>query len=199
MAPPRSVMLCALLALAAHAALLAFRQDSPADTRGGGAPAAALHINLVKALPSVSTSAAADITPAADSAADAAASSAATPGRSTAPDFLDGPPETGLPDVFMPEGGVQVRAFLQVAADGQVLDIATATRPGDAPEAYQELSERLLRQARLGTTEQPRVHCLQLDFMPSHNRATWAWRPDATARQCLTSKAKTARALPAPH
>ncbi|MFT7723132.1 MAG: hypothetical protein QM788_09915 [Roseateles sp.] len=194
MRPPRAVLLSALLALACHTALLWPAAGPARPAVAVGAAAGPLRLSLLRPAP-----------PHAEPAAPAAATPAASvpaPGHDVGelarPDFVGGSPEVGFPDALLPDAGVQLRAYVRVAADGQVSEVLTATRPADAPSPFQGLGERALAGARFAPAPAARAHCLQLDFRPGAAAPRWAWRRDATAERCLRSAARTARALPAP-
>lgn len=114
------------------------------------------------------------------------------------PQFADGLPQVRLPDAWMPPGGVRLRLFMRVDAEGRVQQISSAAYPSDASDGFLELSRRALGQSRLVAAGEDRQHCLQLDFSDDLPAPAWSWLPDTNAAQCLSSQAPTAKPLSAP-
>ncbi|HEY0954333.1 MAG TPA: hypothetical protein VGE36_06230 [Roseateles sp.] len=201
----RPVLLCAAAAVAGHVALLNLAASAPStgSKASRGAHERLLHISLQPA-PGIEATAGPMAVeqpppPSAEPprAATATDDAGSAPAMSQPPAFVAGLPDVPLPDELLPDGGVQLRVFLRVGAEGQVLDVATAVRPADASAAFALISERALADARLRTAGHDQVHCLVLDFQAGMPAPAWAWRPDASAQQCLTSRT-AAKPLPAP-
>lgn len=204
---PRPVLICALLALAGHAALLGLSTDSGGKDHAvpSGDPARSLHFNLVAPTPVVPVPVAepeaaleAPATAPAPAATQPAAAQPSQPAEadSTPPSFEDAPPKLSFPDAALPETGVQVRVHVRIEENGQIQEIATAVLPTDAPAAFEKLGRRAVADARFTASDATRGHCLQLDFKPDQRTPTWSWRTDGATR-CLTNPDDNAQALPA--
>lgn len=201
----RPVLLCAAAAVAGHVALLNLAASAPSTgakaSRGGHERL--LHISLQPA-PSIEATASPMAVeqpppPPAEPPRSATAKddTGSSPAMGRPPAFVGGLPDVPLPDELLPDGGVQLRVFLRVGAEGQVLDVATALHPTDASAAFALISERALADARLLTAGHDQAHCLVLDFQAGTPAPVWGWKPDASAQQCLTSRT-AAKPLPAP-
>lgn len=201
--PP--VALCALLALAGHCLLLWGGPGRPAGADGSAAPAA--HLTLVQlpadqAAPAPAPPAdAAEAPPPqpaeaaepAETAASATSDADATPAP---PEVVAPPAEIGFPDAVLPDGGVQLRAFVRVDADGAVQAVATAAAPADAPAPFRSLGEWALAAARFQPAPAPRSYCLQLDFIAGAAEPAWGWLPERSAEGCLRKPAAAVRVTP---
>jgi hypothetical protein len=212
MSKTRPAAACALLALAAHAALLLHGRPGTAAT-AGSTPALSVRIaHEMRASEDVSVAASATtatasaddelsaITP--PSPGQTSSAPGHEPGVQTAPEprFEDGPPSIGLPDAEIPPMGVMVRVHVQVDGDGHPVQV-TAAMPGagEAPEAFVHVTELRLAQARFAVRDEPANYCLLVSFAvgASEPRIDWLPLPGADAARCLTGRTPTPRALPA--
>ncbi|MFN3303407.1 MAG: hypothetical protein ACK44A_06765 [Roseateles sp.] len=202
---PRPVVLCGLLALAGHAWLLGARQDGLAASAAHGVTTTErlLHVNLVQpapAAPSAGPAAAAATVDEPTTAAPAASAPRrlAPAPASLPPQFAQELPELQFPDAALPDTGVQLRVWVRVGGDGEVLEMASALLPADAPAAFAKLGTKTVADARFTPGEPGRTHCLQVDFKADAEAPRWSWRRDGADR-CLTNPSDEAQALtPAP-
>lgn len=195
--------LCSLAALAGHAMVLGWPHGVMPRQAGLSANAAThppVQISLKRIVetptPSVSDTAARP-SPEPEPAAQPGPQMP-EPVASPEPQFADGLPQVRLPDAWMPPGGVRLRLFIRVDAEGRVQQISSAAYPSDASDGFLELSRRALGQSRLVAAGEDRQHCLQLDFRDDLPAPAWSWLPDTNAAQCLSSQAPTAKPLSAP-
>jgi len=111
------------------------------------------------------------------------------------PVFEAAAPRIGFPDAPLPADGVQLRAYVELEADGSPRQISLASPPGTAtpPLGFQKTAEIGLRQARFKPGLHP-AYCLLIRFEADMPAPQLAWLPGAErdATRCL------AGALPAP-
>ncbi|MDR7269018.1 hypothetical protein J2X20_001647 [Pelomonas saccharophila] len=202
----KPVLVSAALALAAHAALLLGPTGPRAGRQGASAPPA------VTARLAIETPAPAEPpplpepepTPAPAPAQVAVASASAQPPAAAEvgppdtepPVFEAAAPRIGFPDAPLPADGVQLRAYVELEADGNPRQISMASPPGTAvpPLGFQKLAEIGLRQARfkpgLGS-----AYCLQIRFEPDTPAPKLSWLPGAArdVSRCLAGTAPPPR------
>ncbi|PZP35721.1 MAG: hypothetical protein DI603_02835 [Roseateles depolymerans] len=97
----------------------------------------------------------------------------------------------------MPAGGVRLRLFAEVNADGRIRTLASAAMPAEAGSGFRDLSERALSGARFAPAATGHGVCLELRFTPDEATPQLAWVPDGAfdAAGCLT-RTWQARARP---
>lgn len=200
---PRPVALCALLAFAAHAALLGLHLPSGGASASAGALPRPIQVSLVTAATPApepvfpDTPAALALPPADEPIEQSGTIAPATDvADSTVPRFIQEPSPLDFPDAVIPEAGVQLRIHVRLDGEGQVQHLVSALLPADAPDAFRHIGEKALGDALFPPGEAHRAHCLQLDFKPDQRTPTWSWRTDGPTR-CLTNPADSAQALPA--
>lgn len=199
----KPVLVCAALALAAHAALLIGPPRSGRQAAAGGPAIAARHvIEPVEAPTSEPSPTTAEAPPedalnAQPAPEPTMAKADAAPPDPEPPAFDDtAAPRIGFPDAQLPDEGVQLRAYVELEADGSPRLVSTASPPGATvpPQAFQKLTEHGLRQARFkpGLAS---AYCLLIRFEPDAPAPRLAWLPGAArdAARCL------AGAMPPPH
>ncbi len=203
----RPVAVCVLLAAAVHAAVLGWGVAHPTGQPGGGtAGAGSLQTRLVRetpaaplpadAAPPVATPPAHEAEPAAP----AAAGTGAAPTEALPPRVAEIPEDVGMPDAPLPEGGVQVRAFVRLDDTGHPADISLATWPAAAGRAFGDQFKRALENSRFTPGQGATTHCMQMDFEAGDSQPRWSWWPDgqADAARCLGVRQGATRALPRP-
>lgn len=209
----KSGAVCASLALAAHAAL--FMGMAAPSSQPGGHAGPVVTARYVVEVPAPSATpdplAAADAAPTdppapapapaavlADTPAAQDATDAAAPPDNLAPAFEEGgQPRIGFPDAPMPTQGAQVRAFVTLAPDGSLQEVAAAPSPGTTPPpGFQKSAERALKQARF-TAGNGSAYCLLVSFEPDAPAPRLSWLPGAArdAARCLTGAMTTPREL----
>lgn len=207
----RSGAVCAVLALAAHAALLVEMPPSPVSV---GRPAAqALSTRAITEAAPVAPSgevppadpSAAPPQPAADATAQPAEAAASTGPESARPDaqapaFASGSaPELGFPDAALPPEGVRLRAYVALDADGSPSEVTAAIPPGEAvvPAGFQKAAERALRQARF-EPGRGLAYCFLVTFTPDAPAPQLGWLPGAArdAGRCLTGAQPPVQPMP---
>lgn len=106
-----------------------------------------------------------------------------------------------MPDAPLPDGGGQLRAYIEVESDGSPSLISLATSPGAAalPPAFAKLSEQGLLRARfkLPPDAPPGAYCLAIRFEPATRTPRLAWLVGAadSASRCLTGPMAPLREL----
>lgn len=198
------ISLCALAAVAGHLALLlaAGEAGSPAVAPGGRqAVHASLRAMAVHTVPASAEHGVAQ--PATPPLSDRQRPpDLVTPRATATAPRLEGPwPTFEIPDSPMPAGGVRLRLFAEVGADGRAIAIASAALPAEAGSGFQDLSERALSGAVFAPAATGHGFCLELRFTPDEAAPRLAWVPDGAddAAGCLTRtwQART-RTLPVP-
>jgi hypothetical protein len=205
---PRSVAVCALLAAAVHAAVLGWgAAHSTGSTGGSAAGTGPLHTRLVQEAQPAPTAAADARSPVAEPGANEATpdsraepSAGAAPAEALPPRVAEIPEDVGMPDAPLPEGGVQVRAFVRLDDAGRPTDVALATWPAAAGRAFGEQFRRALENSRFEPGPGAATHCLQMDFEAGDGQPRWSWLPggQADASRCLGARAGAASVLPRP-
>lgn len=196
----KPALVCVTLALAAHAALLLGPRGPRAGRHGAAAPPAVSARLSIEAPAAVAQPSPAE--PLADPVAEPVPAApqpapispepqaaALTPAPDAEPPvFAATPPRIGFPDAQLPADGVQLRAYVELEADGSPRAISTASSPGLAapPLGFQKLTEVALRQARF-KPGQGSAYCLLVRFEPDAPAPTLAWLPGAArdASRCL--------------
>lgn len=202
----RHVAVCVLLAAAVHAAVLGWGVAHPTGQPGGTAGTGPLQTRLLREAPA--TPITADATPPvaaapereAEPAAPAAVGTGAPSAEALPPRVAEIPEDIGMPDAPLPEGGVQVRAFVHLDDAGHPADIALATWPAGAGRAFGDQFKRALENSRFAAGPGAATHCLQMDFEAGDSQPRWSWWPDgqADAARCLGIRQGATRALPRP-
>lgn len=198
----KPVAVCALLALAAHAALLL--HTAPDPRTGATSPPAAVSARVLVEAPIPAPEPVQAPSPEPEPEHTAQASAATTAAESTAtasppeappPAFEGDLPQIGFPDAPLPPQGVQLRAYVELQPDGNPRQVSTASAPGEPPPpvGFQKLAELGLRQAHFKPGLHP-AYCLLIRFEADTPAPQLAWLPGAErdATRCL------AGALPAP-
>lgn len=206
----RPVAVCVLLAVAAHAAVLGWSLASrPGQASSPASGAGPLQTRLMQTppVPAVPAEEAAAPSPAPPEQPAQelpptlqSAMSGSDGSDAAAPRFAESPAEIGMPDAPLPEGGVQVRAFLRLDEAGHPTDIAMATWPAAAARAFGDQFKRALEASRFEPESTHARRCLQMDFEADASQPRWSWVPEgqAGAARCLDVRAGAAKALTPP-